>query len=381
MALGDIGDSIQIYEFDSTLAQWPYIAQVKEGQFCVGYSGPSAYGISRSFNITSAGVITEPANNDLTHASETTMLHHSCLRLDTNIVHGWVGDGGPLYVEAVIVAADGTISQHPNNICTVDINTLENFNIIHQRGSIVAVLYYDADGTCYLETVGVLTTGEVQTPTKSTFQLTVDFGYYPKTCKVNDGVNLCVWSHTDDTPYARTANVAADGTLTATAQARVQIANISAEDKALKHLKDNWFVMAWASAGADGYIAVFEVSPAGIISIPTNAYHKFSTGKGLYPSIAVLSPSLVCIACQDTTGYGQLYVVDITTGVSITWADHAHKDFDPVIMNIWSVLLTSDNVVCIAYSDADDHGNLETHEVETAALVSGHTEMVMGIGP
>lgn len=381
MGLGDIGDSIEIYEFDTTQGEWPYIEQVKEGQFCVGYTGPSDYGISRSFDISAAGDISEPANNDLTHASETTMFHDSCLRPDNIIVHAWGAFGGPLDVEAVIVAADGTITQHANNICQVVADMLLRFNLVHQRGDIVATVYYHSSGYAFIATVAVSSTGEVQSTIEDSFQLTATFGYYPQTCRVNDGVNLCVWFHSDNTPYARTVNVAADGTITATAQAQVQIATPTGAHSALQHLKDNWFVMAWQGTGSDGYLAVFEVTAAGIISIPTNAYHKFSTGKGEHPRIAVLTANLVCVACKDTDDYGQLYVVDITTGATITWTDHDSKDFNPVVMHIWNVLLTSDNVICMSYHDAATDGKLETHELESAALVLGHTELIVGLGP
>lgn len=381
MGLGDIGDSIQILEFDSTQGEWPYIEQVKEGQFCVGYTGPSDYGISRSINISAAGVISEPANNDLTHASVATMFHYSCRRPDNIIVHAWGAGAGELEVEAVIVAADGTITAHVDNICEVDPEILQRYNLVYQRGNIVATVYYDTSGVAFLATVSVSSAGVVAATIEDHFQLCTLHGYYPQACRVNDGVNLCVWFSTDNTPQARTVNIAGNGQITATAQAQVQIAAVTGVQSALQHLKDNWYVMAWTGTGSDGYLAVFQASPAGIISIPTNAYHKFSTGKGEQPRIAVLTGNLVCIACKDTDDYGQLYVVDITTGASITWTDHDHKDFSPVTMHVWNVLLTSDNVICMSYWDGNTHGNLQTHEVETAALALGHTELTIGLGP
>lgn len=381
MAIGDIGSSIEVYEFQDTYGRHPFIEEVKEGQFCVGYTDPDNHGACKSFDITAAGDISEPASNHLVYTTLAHAFNDACLRPDNNIVFVFQGPGGSLNFECVRVAADGTIDQNAAHHVATEANGCSEFNIVHQRGNVVACCHDHPAGVAYVTTVGVSTVGAVSDPRLDRFELTPVINTYPQCVRVNDGVVLAVWRHNDNKIWARTVNVAADGTMTATAQAAVKVGDISAIRPSIQMLTDSWAIVAVEESGQDCFLIAFQVDAAGIITIPANNTHQVNTGKGIKPKLVVLDDDVVCIAGHTSGNVEELSTVQVTTADPVVWSNLDAKSFTGLNRQPWNILLSSYSVVAISFFDGSDHGKIETHEVESGGLVLGEHELILGIGP
>ncbi|GAH24535.1 unnamed protein product [marine sediment metagenome] len=112
MAIGDIGAVIQTYTFDATKGRYPSLVRILDDLHCLAYSGPDDDGWARSIKITTAGVISEYPSNTLEFEPGDITNCRSDLGPTGVICIGCFHADQAAYIEAVIVNADGTLSQH-----------------------------------------------------------------------------------------------------------------------------------------------------------------------------------------------------------------------------------------------------------------------------
>ncbi|GAH86829.1 unnamed protein product, partial [marine sediment metagenome] len=161
MAIGDIGTAPDTHVIDATMGMWPAITHISGSLFLVCYRGPNGYGIAKSYLVNAAGAISEPANNDLTFISVITNDHYSVLRQPNVVADIYQIADYSINLEGIIVASDGTLSQHAAHRCSLIPNSVETMNPILRPDSIVAAINGAGDGVIHLNTGSVAEDGEV----------------------------------------------------------------------------------------------------------------------------------------------------------------------------------------------------------------------------
>lgn len=381
MPVGDIGPVLHTYTFDATKGIYPAVFHIAGTLCAVAYAGPDDHGKAKSFNVDGAGKVTEPADNSLVFYPAATDHHRGPLRLDNVIcptfrVAGYVGK-----LEGIIVNPDGTLDQHASNLCALIASCTEWHQACLRPDGIVVAAYNHSAGIIFISTASVSDAGQVSPAAIEDYQHTAYGASYPSICHHKE--NLFVVTNTDPTQYlrARAVNVSTGGDVSASAAAEVIITDyITSQHHTIK-LGENTFVTVHKGLDGHGYAVVFTMDDAGNITVPTNYSYEFDTGGATSPFAIALSHNIFAIVYTDADTLGKIVTLQVDVNAAAVWTPKGTKIFTAETM-IWPQIVHRGGYVSvIAYSDDLSVGKLKTIEFETSEILSGHTELCMGIGP
>lgn len=381
MAIGDIGTAPDDHVIDATTGMWPALTHISGSLFLVCYRGPSGYGIAKSYLVNALGAISEPANNDLTFISVATNDHYSVLRQPNVVADVYQIADLSVNLEAIIVASDGTLSQHANHRCNVIPDARETMNPVLRPDSIFACVHGHSDGTIDLATGSVAENGAVGASPIQNYDVTAVLSDTCSICEHVDNMHIAVWSEADTHKYAQSVNITAAGVISATTKPKVDILPLASYRCNVIKMKANWFVVVARGAGNNGYAAVFKCLHNGTVSIPTNNVHTIETAGCAWPRAIRLSDNVFAVVYTSASSYGKIKTIQIGTGAAATWAELAAHTFTGEEMLRVKIALRDSKMALLAGYDTADAGKLYSLQLESEAPTLGHTELIMGIGP
>lgn len=381
MPVGDIGDSIQQYRFEDTYGRTPPIEYIRPNLYCIAYEKTENKAQVESYFISDAGVITTPAEHTLEIPTASFSVNQTCRRPDQNIVILNSGAGEDMYLEAVKVADDGTLSQDATNDCHLDPFKSLWFNTVYQRGSIITNFIRHNNEVPHVITVEVTEAGAVTCPLEHWFNVEDIVSSRVQGIRISDGVALIAYDRNSVDIYARPVGVAADGTVSGLAQATKQISNVAGVPSRLIHLTADWYVLSIQGPGSFLNLCVFQCAAAGTITVPANNTYQVYNDRGKQPQITKLTDNMISIFSTDSDYKGWLHTVQITLTDPVVWSVHDSKSIAAGISNPWGSLLVASGVLVLSYSDANEHGWLWTYEVQSEEAVAPDHSLMMGIGP
>lgn len=381
MAIGDIGDSIQQYEFEDTYARHPTIQYVRPNLYCIGYQKTGSKAQVESYIISDAGVITTPAEATLEIPTASWAYNQSCIRPDQNMVLVNSGAASELFLEAVIVANDGALSQAGDNDCSLDPFDSWWFNAFYQRDSIICIFIRHGNHSPYIVTDVVTGLGAVTEPYKEFFLVDSVDCSRAQGIRISEGVALIAYDLLDVDIYARPVGIAPDGTMSALAQATTQISNIAGLPSRLIHLSGDWFILSIQGPAWNLNLCAFQCAADGTITVPANNSYQVNADRGKYPQITKLTDNMISIFSTDSDENAWLHTVQITLTDPVVWSVKHSKSIGAGINNAWGSLLVASGVLVLSYSSSDDNGWLWTYGVESEEAARPDHSLMMGIGP
>ncbi|MBA7630572.1 hypothetical protein ES703_38095 [subsurface metagenome] len=381
MPVGDIGDVLHTYTFDATKGIYPAPFHIAGDLCAVAYAGPDDYGKAKSFNVSGAGQVTEPADNSLVFYEAATMHHRGPLRLDNVICTTFIIGGNVGKLEGIIVNEDGTLSQHANHLCPLLNSVTEWHQALLRPDGIVVCAHNHSAGYIFVSTALVGSDGQVGASPIENYQHTAYLSSYPSICHHKD--DLFVVTNTDASQYlrARAVNVSAAGDVSASGASEVTITDyITSQHHTIK-LGENTFVTVHRGTGGNGFVVVYTMDDAGNITVPTNYSYEFNTDACDTPFAIVLSENIFAIVYTTADNEGGIKTIQVDVDGAAVWTPKASHVFTGERMLWPQIVHRGGYVSVIAYQDDLNVGKLKTIELQTSEIVSGHTELCMGIGP
>lgn len=381
MAIGDIGALLNTHTFDAVQGIDPSLIQILADLHCLAYEGDGDDGWSRSIKITALGIISEDASNTLEFNTDKGTRCHSCLRppnIDC-IAYRDVNNDGQL--EAVIVASDGSISQHANHRSKFADATIMDFDIIHISGNVVAVVYRSGINTCRISTWNILDTGEVAAAYIQDFFIKAAEVLTPRIAHVGGTVYVVTYQLGTGEGNARSLNITNAGVISFTAYGEVQIEPSSLGDASLVKLKTGIFVTAHRGGGDDGWASVFEASGAGELSVPTNNIYEFDATNGEHPYAVRVSDDVFAVVYLGPGSDGFLKTIKCEVASAATWSTVGTHEFHDADITFPTITHRGGNTYIIAYGNTGGVGVMKTYGIESPIVGRAHHEMIMKIGP
>jgi len=381
MPIGDIGTAPDTHVIDATMGMWPALTHISGSLFLVCYRGPSGYGIAKSYLVDAHGNITEPANNELTFISVVTNDHYSVLRPPNIVADVYQIADASANLEAIIVASDGTLSQHAAHRCNVIPNIAETMNPVLMPDSIFACAHGSGAGYIYIATGSVAENGAVGASALANYQATAFLSDTCSICDHVDGMHVFVYSDASAHKYAQSVNISALGVVSATEKPAVKICALGAYRCNVIKMKPTWFILVARGAGNDGYAVVFKCLNDGTVSIPTNNVHTIENASCVWPRAIRLSDDVFAVVYTTASSYGKIKTFRVGTGAAATWSELADHTFTGVEMQRVKIALRDSKMALLAGYDTADAGILCSLSLESEAPTLGHHELMMGIGP
>lgn len=381
MSTGDIGALLDTHTYDAVKGRAASLIQISSDLHCVVYQGPDNHGWSRSINITSLGIISEPPSNTLEFNTVGASSTYSSLRTPNVdcIVYGDNLLNGQL--EAIIVASNGTISQHAAHRSKFADTNCVAFDIIHISGSVIAIVYRSNIYDLRVSTWTISDTGQVSAAYIQDFLVEDISILWPQIAHVGGNVYVVTYQLGDGTGHARTINITAAGAISFTASPEVEIENTWMANASLIKMKPGVFLTAHSVQNGDGWSAVFEVSDAGVISVPTNNLYEWDTSNGERPWAIRISDEVFAVVYQGKDDDGYLKTVKCEVASAATWSTVGALEFQTSDITRPAINHRGGNTYIITYTNIADLGVMKTYAIEGPPLpaVAQHL-MIMGVG-
>lgn len=381
MPIGDIGDSIEQYEFEDTYGRHPALEYVRPNLYCVAFEKAGHQTRVQTYFISDAGVITTPAEDTLDLLTGAWDYNQSCRRPDQNIVLVNSGFAANLYLEAVKVADDGALSQHANHGCFLEPFDSWWFNVVYQRDSIIVIFCRHSNHKPHVITNVVTDAAAVSDPLEDWFKVEDLDGGHVQGIRISEGVALIAYHRLTVDIYARPLRISSDGTISGLAQATTQISNIDGSPERLIHLTADWFILSISGPLTNLNLCAFQCAADGTITVPANNSYVVYAGRGIAPQINKLTDNMISIFSRDADENAWLHTVHITLTDPVAWSLHASKLIGPGITQPWGSLVVSSGVLLLSYADAGNHAWLWTYEVQTQEPTRPDHSLTLGIAP
>ena len=355
-------DTIQI----ATYGRHPYIQLVSTGLILACYEGTSlvaATGESKSYTISTDCELA--LVDSLTHDAGTVFGHDSCL-IHSGVVATAFQVTAGIKVKALLVAGDGTISQHASNSVVISDGYLR-FNVVAKSlgGNYCLITRDSGAGYIYVTSVRVSSEGEVTNPVTDTLQITTTGTQYPQGCMLTDDILFTIWEHGDYIPRARCVNVSDAGALTAlTSETTIGTERI--RQYSMKKLKAGWIVACATDVfSGNGWLIALEVSSLGAITQNTDFMYEFyDSGSMANAEITVIDSSHIAVFyCEDDPYRGFFSVYKIGVGTTVTWTEVESHDYGGgSSLYPWAVSEVRDHLLAVGYYDKDNKAWIKTRK-------------------
>lgn len=381
MAIGEIIGTIATHTFDSTWGSTASLTQILDNLHCIAYSGPAEDGWSKSILITAAGAISEPASNTLEWLDANAQHMRSVLRPSDVHVICYHDEPDAAFIEAVIVNADGTLSQHANHGAQFAAEDCFYYRPIHIAGNTVAIAYGRFTGQAFIITWSVTDEGAVAASQIQDFEFTPSFGNFCDIQRVTDNVFVVSFQTTANVGHARSVNITDLGAISYTAYGAVSICAQMYSFPNMVKLKDNVFVAVCRGPDLDGWAAVFQCSDAGEVTVPTNNLFEFDIARCENPRLIRISDDIFAVIYALNGSQGYIKTIRCTLASAATWEIVSTFEYAAGAVEYPMIIHRDGNVYAIVYADANSHGIIKTIEITASPLVHAHTELIMGMGP
>jgi len=381
MAIGDIGALIDTHTFDSTRGSTPSLIQILDNLHCITYSGPDWKGWSKSINITAAGAISEPANNSLKWLDANSQNMRSCLRPSNVHVFAYHDEPDDAFIEAVIVNADGTLSQHANHVALFADRDCLRFDAIHVSGSTVAIAYDKNSGLVHVITWAVAANGYVAATLTQDFEVHNLLSGYAQIEDFGGGDFIVTYQKGDGFGYGRMITISDAGVIAFGLQPQGAFTDRLYSWPHVIKLQWNICIAVFESTGNEGWAAVFKLSAQGLIVVPTNNLYKFDASNCERPRAIAISGNVFGVVYRGAGDDGFLKTIKCEVNGAATWTPIGELEFEETDITYPIINHRAGNTYIISYADANDHGIMKTIGIETPTVERPHHEMIMGMGP
>lgn len=381
MAVGDIIGILDTHTYDATLGTTASLTQILENLHCIGYQGPDNDAWAKSINISPLGIISEPASNTLEFHPDHAQGIRSCLMPPDVYVICYRLSPATAHIEAIIVNADGTLSQHASNTAQFAAADCVHFQPIYIADGMVAIAYDKNSGDTYIITWAVSDQGQVAAALTRDFQVDPLVSGFSQIAHVADAVYVDCYQSTSNYGYARSVSISDEGVVAFTAHGKVTIVDQLYTYPDMIKLKDNVFITAFRSDGAAGVCSVFQCADAGEITVPTNEFYTFDALSCQHPRLVRITDEIFAVVyCFNGTS-GLVKTIKCEVAAAATWTPIASAEYTAAHAEYPMITHRGGNVYAIVWGDATPLGLMATVEITTSPVVYGHNEMLMGIGP
>lgn len=381
MAVGDIIGILNTHTFDSTLALQPSLLQILDDLHCIGYQGPDNDGWAKSINITPLGIISEPASNTLEYETVGSQFQRSCLMPPDVHVVSYSKSPATAHIDAIIVNADGTLSQHANHEAQFAAANCVRHQPIYIADGIVAIAYDKNSGQAYIITWAVSDQGQVAAALTQDFQVEVLSSGFSQIAHVADAVYVDCYQSTSNYGYARSVSISDVGVIAYTAYGKVTIVDQLYSYPDIIKLKNNVFITAFKTDGNAGFCSVFQCADAGEITVPTNELYAFDAMLAETPRLVRITDEIFAVVYCYNGNIGRIKTIKCELAAAATWTLVSSAQYTAGYAQYPMITHRGGNVYGIVWGDATPLGLMATVEITTSPVVYGHNEMLMGIGP
>ncbi len=437
---GNIGGTIDTYEFDTSNGYDPDIIHIAGDTYAVAYQGSGSDGFIRTIEVETDGDIDTPYNDSLeydTSAGRTPDI----FRIDGDtfgIAYRGSSDDG--FVRTMDIAVDGSISavvdtlefdtsdggepcvlmlssgvyaafyrggDIDGKVASMDISdagavggvidtlafeadSMRMPRFIHISGDVYAIAYTGANSAGFVSTITMDSDGKVSSGPIDRLMFEAGTCYEPSIVHVSGDHFAIAYRGPDNDGFVTTVEISTDGSIPGMDDV-LEFTTAECYEPSIVHVSGEYFAVAFRGNGNDGFIVTLEISSTGMI-LSTVDILEFDTVDGYWPDIVHVAGDTFAVAARGQGGDGFVTTVGIATDGTISGVIDA-LEFDTSECNYPDLFHVTANLFAVAYRGSGNDGfirsftiypngtlgpTLDTFEFDTSECA--HPEVVLMSG-
>lgn len=245
---------------DTSHILWSSILNLTGSVVVVAFKDEGSDGVLKTFIVSAAGAITEPAADTFEFESGTGSEPHLC-KVSDSVIACVYSDGdsdGQLFT----IGIDGVGNIAASKIDTYEFDVDQGIKpiICHVSGDIYAIFYTGWGTVGYLRTVAIDSDGNITEPFKDTWTTGGVEGNVPDIIKVSDSIVAGVYYDTSDHGQLLTIGITPAGLIDASPIDTLEFEATLADSPKICHMQGDIYLIAYTGPDGDGFVKSVDIS-------------------------------------------------------------------------------------------------------------------------
>ena len=301
--------------FDGT-AVYPVILRVASTYVAVAYQGEGTDGWIKTYQIDSNGQITNTAVDSLEFDIS------DALTLDFIHVTGdyfavaYQGDSDYGVLKTVEISTSGVITNTVVDTLNFETNKCINPYLVHVSGDYYAVAYQDTYGDGMLKTVTIDSSGLIGNSVIDSLEFELADFKFGDIVKVTGNYFAIAYRGPSDDGFLKTVEISTSGIIIDTVVDTLEFDTTEGREPRLIAISESAVAIAYKGDGGDGWLKTVEIDTSGQIAASAKDSLEFDTADNKWVDIIHITGDVFALAYQGNGDDGWLKTVSITTGYS-----------------------------------------------------------------
>jgi len=362
--------SIDFLEFDTAdCMSDPKITSVAGTIYAVAYESTGNDGFVKTFNITTAGQISNTVI-DSYEFNNMTGMRPDIIQAGANIfaiAYRGLDDDG--FVVTINVSNTGNITKIPVDILEFDTLYAYDTQIIQLPGISYAIAYRGDATDGFVRTVNITTAGNISNNYSDSLEFDALNGYEPRIIPVTGDVYSVVYSGDLYAGYIKSMNITVAGD-TGVVLSSYTISQALGRTPSIINISNSVYAVAYTGPDTDGFIKTVNISANGSAYNIIDVY-EFDNSSGLYPGIYNIAGSIFAIAYQGPSADGFVRTINISSNGTINKTSIDFLEFDTAdCMSDPKLIHVTGETYAVAYESTGNDGFIKTFNITAAGQIS-----------
>lgn len=380
MAIGDIGPLIDVLEWELVVGNMPSFCHVSGDVYAAAYFGPLSDGWVCTFSIDSTGNISAAIIDSW----------------EFDAVFGSYPEIVKVYETVYAIAYTDTntfgqlITFHIANDGTITKSTIDNgrysaalstaYQILKIADNVFAILFNDRLAHGWIQMVGINNLGTILSLDIDKTEFDAVKAIDSQVIHISGPVYAIVYTGPGDDGWLITLSINNSGTITNPSIDTLEFETAQCNWPSIAKARDDFFPIAYAGPGGDGWMKVVEIDISGNITDPPVDSYEFDIYWGTYPSLLAIGAGYVALSYLKTGNplWLATFQVDAAGSLNDTTLDSAQ--IDPGSCSYSILYYLAGNYYSIVYTGPGGGGWVRTITIDTPVLAKKQHLMIIGVG-
>lgn len=261
---------------DTSQILWTSIIYLAGNVVVVAFTDEGNDGVLKTFLVSAAGAITEPAEDTFEFDGAVGNYPHLCKISNSKIAVVYTDSAGDGQLFTIGIDAAGNIDGAKIDTYEFDVNQALTPRICHVTGNIYAIAYTGWGTVGYLRTVEIASDGQITEPFKDTWTTGAVEGNEPAIIKVSDSIVAGVYYDTANDGQLFTIGIDAAGNIDAAPIDTLEYETDTAYYNDLCFMAGNIYLICFQGPGTDGFVKSVDIETP-LLARP---HHEMTMGIG-----------------------------------------------------------------------------------------------------
>ena len=259
--------------------------------------------------------------------------------------------------------------------------------IISVSGDIYVIAYRDSAGDGWVKTLSIGTNGNIVGSIIDSLEFDDTNCANPSIKHVSGDIYTVAYTGNDSDGWLVTFSIDSNGLISDSVIDRLEFDIVQGSNPHIKPVTGDYFAIAYAGSGSDGYVVTVAIDADGVISDTVVDSFEFDTLNGQYPRIFHVSGDYYFVAYSGNgnDGYLASFTIDSSGGIGSSVIDSLEFDIDYCVYP--SIAQLSSNYYAVAYTGVDTDGYVitasvsDTGVISTSVIDSLEVDAIQGVTP